>query len=95
MKFDEGNEFLADVANTIRYTLSYSKNREEFFKNLIRRGILVFPENDHEIIFKTQFNTVSNQYIAEVLKDDFFWIESLKENLGYNVKEKLLERDLA
>lgn len=86
--FDEKNECLQDVANTIRYELSYSKDKKELFERLFKRGILVHPEKNGQIIFKTTFNDISNEQIAQELKDDFFTTESLRNNIGYNIKSK-------
>lgn len=87
MKFDEKNECLQDVANTIRYELSYSKDKEELFERLFKRGILSnMNYKKNEITFKTVSNTFTNNFIVTELKDDFFEFESLKANLGYNVK---------
>lgn len=95
--FDEKNECLQDVANTIRYELSYSNNKEELFERLFKRGILININSEKkEIIFKTLCNSFSNKFISKQLQDDFFEFESLKANLGYNVKNfEIDEREIS
>ena len=73
------------MANTIRYLLSYSKNEEQFFENLIKRGILLISENN-SFKFKTPFYTLSDKEIAESINDDFFLTENMKKHMGYNLK---------
>ena len=74
-----------DMANTIRYLLSYSKNEEQFFENLIKRGILLISENN-SFKFKTPFYTLSDKEIAESINDDFFLTENMKKHMGYNLR---------
>lgn len=85
--FDEKNECLQDVANTIRYELSYSNDKEELFERLFKRGILSnIPSNENKVVFKTLWNTFTNEFIVKKLHDDFFEFENLRNNLGYNLK---------
>lgn len=95
--FDETYECLQDLANTIRLELSYSKNKDEYFQRLFKRGILININSEKkEIIFKTLCNSFSNKFISKKLQDDFFEFESLKANLGYNVKNfEIDEREIS
>ena len=84
--FDETYEYLQDVANIIRHELSYSKDKNEFFERLLKRGILsnIHPK-ENKVVFRTLRNTFTNELIAKELNDDFFEFESLKNNIGYNL----------
>jgi len=79
------NYYIYDFANKIRYILSYSKNENDFFENLIRAGILLVSDND-EFVFKTTFRTLSAKEIANFTEDDFFMTKNLKKNIGYNIR---------
>lgn len=77
--------YIYDLANKIRYILSYSKNENIFFEKLIRSGIILVLYND-EFIFKTVFRTLSASKIADFTDDEFFLTKNLKKNMGYNLK---------
>lgn len=91
--FNRTYECLQDLANTIRLELSYSRDKEEYFERLLKRGILLNINTEKkEITFKTLCNTFTNKLIVNELKDDFFEFESLRNNIGYNLepnKEKI------
>lgn len=73
-----------DFANEVRYILSYSRNEEEFFLNLMKKGIYLVSEKDI-FKFKTLDWILTDKEIVELTNDDFFLKENLKKYMGYNM----------
>lgn len=79
---------IVDISNTIRYVLSFSKDFEDFQKNLLRIGIEMDSNGKEEnIVFEVNKIIFSAEEFSKYTGDDFFRSENLINHIGYNLKE--------